>query len=509
MLAHTNDFKKEIAKFGKQINVELKYIINSNIQTEDAINNIITEDELNLETERDLPNVGVIVTVTIPPQQIDSVQIIKNGNLLQSLMQQCNLELKKDSITNNISVAEELTLKLGVLVGNSYEYIDYGSFNVYSKEYNADSDTWRFVCYDKMLWAMKKYTRLNVSYPLTVRNYLQAIADRIGIEFGSANEEFTNYDKLIYKDYFIDKDVTYRDILDKLSELTASNILIKSNQLKVAYPVETNDVIDKNNLKNINVSFGKTLNPINKINLVDTENDLYFAYKNDSSIQQYGLKEINITNNPLVFNNDEEDTGQNILDKLDDLVYTTNDFATTGICYYEFLDLFTVSIDDDNYKCLLLNNEINISQGIEENIFTEELKNTQTETNNYENNYTDNKDIQEQITNLIIEKISRNNIINAINQTKENSIIKTDKFILKKEITDTTDANGFLDTGLSSDYILISATANFNSNNYGFIIPYYYYNNNEPMWKLKIKNQNEIALANTEITVTAYYIRKD
>ena len=506
MIAHSNDFKNEIAKMGRQINAKLIYIVSSTISSEVNLDNIITEDGNEIATERDLrAPLQPQVTIQIPNERIYSIEIIRNGNLLQSLMQQCNFEVSKD--VSWLDIGNEFNVKLGVSIEDTYEYIDYGDFILYSKEYNAVNQTWQCICYDRMLWAMKKYARLNISYPITIRNYIQAIADRIGVTFASANEEFTNYDKLIYKDYFVNKNVTYRDILDKLSELTASNIIIKSGQLKVAYPTESNDTIDENYLKDINVNFGKNLNPINKINLIDNENNLYFSYSNNSSIEQYGLKEINITNNPLVFNGQEEEIGQNILDALDDLIYTANDFTTTGVCYYEFLDLFTVSIKDENYKCLLLNNEIKITQGIEETIFTEELENTQTETGDYEN--ISNKDTQSQINQINADKVSRTNVINAINQSKESAVIISSKFILIQNFTGTTDSDGFLDTGIDENYVLISATAQFNNDNYGFIIPYYYYNNGNPLWKLKIENKSKTALANTEINATIYYIRRN
>ena len=48
----------------------------------------------------------------------------------------------------------------------------------------------------------------------------------MGVEFANKEDEFVNYDQLVNEELFKDKGYTLRDILDKLSEVTASNIII-------------------------------------------------------------------------------------------------------------------------------------------------------------------------------------------------------------------------------------------------------------------------------------------
>ena len=508
MRPHTSSFKNEISLLGRQITCYISYSKATVLRIENSANMLATEDLKELVTEQDMtPGTQAIETIEIPEEKIYSVDIIKNGSLLKSLMKQCNVEMKYD-----LNIGQIFDVKLGLLINNSYEYIDYGAFIVYSKEYNIENETWQYICYDKMLWAMKKYTRLNITYPITVKNYLTAIANKVGFSF--LNSNFQNQDKLIYKDYFAGKDVTYRDILDKLAEVTGGNILvhyygnfpIASESLCVAYPTETNDTIDETNLRDININFGQQFGPVNKIEAYDKENNLYTVVSDSTSIEQNGETKISITNNPFIFNGEEESICQNILNQLKNVTYSINDFSTTGICYYDYLDLFTVSVNNTNYKCLLLNNEIKLQQGIEESIFTDALENTQSETDNYVN--VQNKETQSQISDLDNDKVSRSNVINAINQSKEMSIINSNRICFTKTVIDTTDSDGFIDTELDSDYVVICATASFTNTNYGFITPFYNYNGDSYQWFLKIEDINRNPVVNTAITATVYYFRK-
>ena len=77
--------------------------------------------------------------------------------------------------------------------------------------------------------------------------------------------------------------------------------------------------------------------------------------------------------------NDRSDYLPDIYEKLNGLEFYLNDFSSTGICYYELLDKYNVQIGDNTYSCVMLNDEINITQGLEENISTEMPEETQTD----------------------------------------------------------------------------------------------------------------------------------
>lgn len=425
MRAHTNAFKQEIASFGKQISGRLYRYLNYDLITEDG-DTLITEDGIKLLSEQINPSDKEL----IDEELIYSISLVKNGQLLQSLMKELDFEAQYD-----LKIGETLNAQFGVLVNNDFEYLDYGNYIVYSKEYIAENQTWRYVCYDKMLYSMVQYKPLDVIYPIAITEYIEAIANRIGLEFANSysrtQDEFPNFDQLVLKELFEGQNITYRDILDKLSEITASNIFINDNdELELGYPKETNDTIDESYLKDVNVNFGEVFGPINKVAITETDGGYEYPAEDSQSIEENGLTQVNIIDNIFAFNGHSEEIAQNILNKLNGLYYSINDFSTTGVCYYDYLDLFNVNIGEDTYKCLLLNNEINITQGLEESIFTERRENTKTEQNNYETSVINNKQVQFQINKQkgeISSKVEKDGVISAINQSAEQVSIDANK----------------------------------------------------------------------------------
>lgn len=418
MRTHTNNFKIEIAKYGKQIDTKLYHYFNYNLISE-SNDTIITENNLSLISEQ----INTSDKELISKNLLWSMSIVKNGQLLQSLMKEFDFDGKVE-----LKVGEVVNPQLGVLVNNAYEYLDYGKYIIYSKEYIAESEMWHYVCFDKMLYAMLPYKAVNVTYPCTIRNYINAVANRIGLTFADISNTFTNYDQLIYKDVFENQNVTYRDVLDKLSEITASNILINDNdELELGYPNETNDTIDETNLKDVNVTFGEKFGEITKVAIIDTEGNYQYVKGTDGT-------QITIKDNILAFNGDTDTICQNILDNLNGLYYYICDFKTTGVCYYDYLDLFNVSANGNTYKCLLLNNEINITSGIDESIYNDKPKESETETNNYTTSIMTNKQVQFKINRQegkLESKVEKNGVISAINQSAEEIKIQANKIKLE------------------------------------------------------------------------------
>lgn len=424
MRTHTSGFKNDISKFGRQINARIyKYSRNYNLVDSNNLN-IITEDEIQLISD----NIETTSQSLIDSDDIYSIDIVKNGQLLQSLMKECDFESSVQ-----LNVGDIINPELGVLVNNNFEYLNYGNYIVYSKEYVAENKTWRYVCYDKMLYSMVQYKPLNLTYPCTIREYLIALADRIGLNFANASDTFPNYNQDVLNELFEGQNVTYRDILDKLSQITASNILINDDdELELGYPSETSDTITEENLKDINVSFGEMFGPINKVSII---HDSVEYYAEDSqSVGQNGLTQINIVDNIFGFNGNSNAIAQSILNKIKGLAYSINDFTTTGVCYYDFLDLFNVSTQNSNYKCLLLNNEINITQGIKEQIFNQKPEHTEKESENYTTSVMNSKEVSFTLNaqkDEIQSKVAKDDVVSTINQSAEEIVITGNRFVVK------------------------------------------------------------------------------
>lgn len=215
MKTHTNDFKNQIKTLGREIKATISY------------GSTVLEEEL----------------FSITPHF--------EANLLKSVMKQLDIE---SSVS--IPVGTIINCQIGIKVNNSYEMLDYGNYVVYSVERQEDLNNYKIIAYDKMLYAMKDYEELNITYPITIANYLSAIASELGLLVES--NVYYNSSLTIPADLYKDLGYTYRDILDEIAEATGSIICINSNdKIEVRYPTNTGDTINEEFLKDINVNFNE------------------------------------------------------------------------------------------------------------------------------------------------------------------------------------------------------------------------------------------------------------
>lgn len=341
MRVHSQGFKEQIKELGKEIDSRITYG-----------ENILTSEEL------------------------CSISLITNGNILKSTMKILEFES-----TIQVPLNSTISYEFGLKVNGEYEYLNYGNYIVYSSEYNEDTRTYNHTCYDLMLNTMKEYKNLqNGTFPMTVREYLTNICLDCGLIFKNTENEFANYNQIIESDLYANLDYTYRDIFDELSQVTASSICIDSNDMvEVRYITETNDEINEEYFKDINVKFGEKYGPVNSIVLSrSAESDNVFR-RDEESISLNGLCEIKIIDNQIMNFNNRSDYLPAILEKLNGLEFFVNDFTSTGILYYELCDKYTVKIGENTYNCILFNDEQNVTQGIIEDVYTEMPEETVTD----------------------------------------------------------------------------------------------------------------------------------
>lgn len=116
--------------------------------------------------------------------------------------------------------------------------------------------------------------------------------------------------------------------------------------------------------------------------------------------------------------NNRSDFLPGILNALDGLYYYINDFNSTGILYYEVGDLYNVKIGENTYQCLMLNNEVNVTTGIEELIHTDMPEKSETD---YEK--ADKTDRRINQTYLIVDKQNQKIESLVSNVTEQNNKI--------------------------------------------------------------------------------------
>lgn len=199
MKKHTKEFKSSISTFGRELDSKI----------------FVLGTELVLEKE-----------------DLFSITPVVNSEILKTIMKEVDFESKKQ-----IGIGQEVNVKSGVKVNGEYEYIDYGNYSVYKSEYKAETDTYSHICYDKMLKTMIDYTPLDITYPINLREYINAIAIKCGLEFADKNSTFANYNTSINEDHFSNGNYTFRDVLDYIAQLVGGWLCINDNdELEIRYP---------------------------------------------------------------------------------------------------------------------------------------------------------------------------------------------------------------------------------------------------------------------------------
>lgn len=345
MKIHSQDYKNNIKKLGRQLDSIITYKLN-----------------------------GVVQTLT--SEQLNSITPTFQGAILKSVMKELDINSNVD-----IPIGTEINYKFGVKLEGNFEYLDYGNYIVYSSEKQEDTSSYKIICYDKMLYSMKQNEDLGITYPLSVRDYINALCTKIGLEFKNKNDEFANFDRILDKELYVGLDYTYRDILDELAQVTASTICLdKNDKVEIRYISNTAvDTIDENFLKDINVNFGQKYGPVNSIVLSRSAESDNVYLQNEESIAQNGLCEIKIKDNQIMNWNDRSDYLPDILEKLDGLEYYLNDFSSTGIAYLDLCDRYNIKVFDNTYSCIMFNDEMKVTQGLEEDIHTDMPEETETD----------------------------------------------------------------------------------------------------------------------------------
>ena len=334
MKAHTTGFKNAVKNLGRQSRAVITY------------GNVTLEEEIYAVTPH------------------------FEGGILKSIMKQLDLELSVD-----IPLETVINCQIGILVNGNYEMLNFGNYVVYKSEKQEDTNTYKLTCYDKMLYSMKQNEELGVPYPISIKNYLIAICNKLGLTLKTTT--FQNESRMIQNELYLGLDYTYRDILDEIAQATGSIICLNENdEVLVKYPTQTDDTIDEEFLKDVNVDFGQMYGAINTIVLSrsgESDNIYYPETLPENPI------EIKIKDNQIMNWNDRSDYLPGIYNALNGLYYYINDFSSTGILYYEVGDLYNIQVGENTYQCLMLNDEINITTGIEEIIHTDLPEQSETD----------------------------------------------------------------------------------------------------------------------------------
>lgn len=322
------------------------------------------------------------------PRQIDGKVIVGSQTLTSDVINQIipkfNASLFKtvmkgveiDSNTS-ISIGTNVNPQFALFVNNSFEWVDYGNYKVYKSEKNEDTLSYKITAYDKILESMIDYD-LEVTYPITVRNYWIAIFTKLNWNTTGIPVTFTNSTKMINQDVHSGIGYTYRDVLDELCTISGVWLVDKNGIPSIVSPNETNETIGETYMKDTNVTI-KDKVFFNSLVFSRVEGSDNIYRKDDTSIEQNGLHEFKISDNQLLSTNDRDLYIDELWNYIKTFEYYSFEIDTVGIVFLEALDKFNLSVNNQNYSTILLNDETYISQGLTETIYSESPNEMQTE----------------------------------------------------------------------------------------------------------------------------------
>lgn len=292
-------------------------------------------------------------------ENIVSVKLSYEGAILSSVMRSCEIEL--DGV-EEIPVDYIRDIRIGIRgdAGDDYEYVSYGSFIVTEKKRDDANNSLVLTCYDSLVLSMVPYD-LVVQYPVTVADYLSAICDKLGLELSTT--EFTNSTVEIEEEKY-DNTYTFRDVLDEIAQVAAGIIAISDNRVSVLYPNETGIVYSAENMvMSDGITIGQMYGAVNSVVLARTPQEDNI-YRTDNLDEE--RVEIKIENNQIM-DSHREDFIDAIYSRLSGLSFYLYEFHSFGYLAVDLCDFFELeTLDGTRHKCLMLQDEITVTQGIDE-----------------------------------------------------------------------------------------------------------------------------------------------
>lgn len=375
-------------------------------------------------------------------EDLVSFKVSSSGGILKTAMK----KLEGKLIGEYRLIGEIIRTNFSVKTASgNYEPLDFGSFKVTEVNYIKDTNETTFVAYDFMINTMKKYEILEIDYPINLYEYTKKLCEQIGLSLKNTSFKVNN-NFLVSKELWKNIDgITYRDILTQIAQATASICIINNDQIEFKEIKTTNETITYDNL------FKFTLKPkYGEINSVVLSRqpivgeDVFL--KDDNSINENGLTELNIANNQIV-DKDRETAITGIYNELKGKYFYPFEIETEGLGWYEIGDILDIqNNNNEKFQIIVLDYEISIDGGIKETLKAEaetkiqsqyqyasniskRLKNTEIIVNKQEQNiqslvldmYDKNGKVAENYTKV---QQSIDSIINSIQNTTGSNLIK-------------------------------------------------------------------------------------
>lgn len=326
----------------------------------------------------------------ITQEDINEIRYYFDGALYRSVMRCLEVKLKGDwtAKAKKGLLLDSLKIKATHPEGDSVT-IGYGGFYIAeAPEYDAAQNLTSVIAYDELYQSMRPYTASLWQSGITVKNYLIAILNKLGINYDANSFNLmANADKVITSEKYLDIEndsteaaYTYRDILDEIAKASGVTFAFKNSlggdpfKLYVIKPTESGYVIDESNLRSVTI--GAKYGPVKGVVLSREPQEDNVYYPSNLSDSQTAVK---ISNVELVedSSNDEyrKQFAKGIYDNVTGTEYYLYDLDSFGIGFLNFGDIFTLRVcertggmigDEKEYKTIFMRTDMTVSQGVKE-----------------------------------------------------------------------------------------------------------------------------------------------
>lgn len=326
----------------------------------------------------------------ITPEDINEIRYYFDGALYRSVMRCLEVKLKGDwtAKAKKGLLLDSLNLTVTHPEGDRAT-IGYGGFYIAeAPEYDAAQDITSIIAYDELYLSMQPYTASLWQSGITVKNYLIAILNKLGINYDTNSLSLmANADKKITSEKFLDIEndsteaaYTYRDILDEIAKASGVTFAFKNSlggdpfKLYCIKPTESGYVIDESNLRSVTI--GAKYGPVMGVVLSREPQEDNVFYPSNLTDSQTAVK---ISNVELIedSSNDEyrKQFAKGIYDNVTGTEYYLYELDSFGIGFLNFGDIFTLKVcertngtigDEKEYKTIFMRTDMTVGDGIKE-----------------------------------------------------------------------------------------------------------------------------------------------
>lgn len=326
----------------------------------------------------------------ITPEDINEIRYYFDGALYRSVMRCLEVKLKGDWTAKSKKglLLDSLNLTVTHPEGDRAT-IGYGGFYIAeAPEYDAAQNITSIIAYDELYLSMQPYTTSLWQSGITVKNYLIAILNKLGINYDANSLSLMkNANNVITSEKFLDIEndsteaaYTYRDILDEIAKASGVTFAFKNSlggdpfKLYAIKPTESGNVIDESNLRSVTI--GAKYGPVMGVVLSREPQEDNVIYPSNLTDSQTAVKISNVEIMEDSGNDAYRETFiQGIYNNVKNAEYYLYELDSFGIGFLNFGDIFTLKVcertngtigDEKEYKTIFMRTDMTVGDGIKE-----------------------------------------------------------------------------------------------------------------------------------------------